>query len=766
MSIALLCLIAIALLIILNYPPLRRILITKWLIPAFSKHVPKISATEQAALNAGDVWWEGDLFRGNPDWKKWLSYTPPALSMEEQAFLEGPTETFCRMIDDWDITHVDLDLQPQAWQFLKEQGFFGLIIPKEYGGKAFSALAHSEILAKVCARSIVAATTIGVPNSLGPAELLIHYGTEEQKKYYLPRLARGEEIPCFALTSPDAGSDAASITDSGVICKHVFNGQEKLAIKLHFNKRYITLAPVATLVGLAFKLYDPHHLLGNQVDIGITCALIPVTTPGIEIGRRHFPANNPFQNGPLKGDNVFIPLDMIIGGADYAGKGWIMLMECLAVGRGITLPSNCSGGSRVAACAASAYARIRRQFHVPISSFEGIEKVLARMTGRAYAAESMRVFTAGAVDQGVAPAVASAITKYHVTEIGRLSGIDFMDVLGGKGICLGPRNFAGRGYQGAPIAITVEGANILTRNLIIFGQGALRCHPYLLKEVDALHETDPQKQLIDFDKVLFSHLFYALCNFGKTFWLGLTQGLSQLFAPHSIRAYYQQLSRYSTVLAFVSDITLALLGGNIKRKENLSARLGDVLSFLYMGSTVLKRFHSQGEPEDDLPIVHWAMQDILFQLYNALDQFLNNLHPRPIAWLLRFIIFPFGNHAKPPSDALEARVVKSMMQPNDVRARLYGNAYIAADPNNKIGQLEVAFSQVDQADFLLKKIKNASLEKHYPPLSFEQQLEEALALQIINREEMSYLQHYERLREEIIAVDDFTNEVLLNKIAN
>lgn len=750
-----------AVLVLLNSTLLRQKLITARLIPVFLKSLPRISTTERAALEAGDVWWESDLFRGNPDWNKWLKLETKKLTAEEHAFLDGPTETFCKMINDWDITAIHLDLRPEEWQFLKDNGFFGLIIPKKYGGKEFSALAHSEILAKVSACSVVACTIIGVPNSLGPAELLMHYGTEEQKNYYLPRLARGEEIPCFALTAPDAGSDAAAITDSGIICKHMFDGKEKLAIRLNFNKRYITLAPVATVIGLAFKLYDPEKLFSDKIALGITCALIPATTPGIEIGRRHFPLNIPFPNGPLHGHDVIIPLDWIIGGSDYVGQGWRMLMECLSIGRGITLPASSSGGARVAACATTAYARIRRQFNLPIGSFEGVQKVLARLCAKAYISESLRTLGANAVDLGLAPAVASGITKYHTTELSRQVSFDVMDVLGGKGICLGPRNFAGRSYQSIPIGITVEGANILTRNLIIFGQGALRCHPYLLKEVSALQETDKQKRLVEFDKVLFSHVAYSFGNFIRTLWLGVTSSLFlQVSASYRVKRYYQHLSRYSAALAFLSDVTLALFGGTIKRKENLSARLGDIFSFLYMGSAVLKRFQEQGEQKTDLPLVDWAMHDILFQIQDAFDQFLYNMRPTPVAWLLRFIVFPLGRHHKQPADYLEADIVKSMMQPGQMRDRLYGNAYIASDPQNIIGQLEKALHQVDIAAPLIKKLKATKELIQVPPLTLEEMILEATKLGIITKDEASFISEYNKLRWQLIAVDDFSNEEL------
>src|SRR3981081_1920864 len=475
---------------LLNVRTLRKALLTRPFLKTYLKLLPAMSQTEKEALEAGTVWWDGELFTGAPHWPKMLAAKPPHLSAAEHAFLEGPCEELCRMLDDWNITLDRADLSPQVWEFLKTRGFFAMIIPKKYGGLEFSAYAHSCVLAKISSRSATASSTVAVPNSLGPAELLNHYGTEEQKNYYLPRLARGEEVPCFALTGTPAGSDAASIPDTGIVCRGTWLGREVIGLRLNFSKRYITLAPIATVIGLAFRMFDPERLLGGKTDIGITCALIPRNTPGVSIGRRHFPINIPFQNGPILGKDVFVPLDFIIGGPKMAGSGWRMLVEQLSVGRCISLPSNATGGSKGAVWATGADARIRRQFNMPVGKFEGVETVLARMVGLTYTMDAARSVTAGAIDGGEKPSVPSPMLKYHVTELGRMVANDAMDVHGGKGICIGPKNYLARGYEVIPVAITVEGANILTRSLIIFGQGAVRCHPFVLREMTAARNPD------------------------------------------------------------------------------------------------------------------------------------------------------------------------------------------------------------------------------------------------------------------------------------
>ncbi|MGH8740607.1 MAG: acyl-CoA dehydrogenase, partial [Burkholderiales bacterium] len=512
---------------VLNVPYLRRAIITERILALYRRILPDMSQTEKEAIDAGTVWWDGDLFSGKPDWDRLLKTPQPRLSAEEQGFLDGPVEQLCAMCDDWEITHERLDLPPQVWQFVKDQGFLGMIIPKEYGGLGFGALGHSAVVQKLATRSSTAAISVMVPNSLGPGELLLHYGTDEQKRHYLPRLAKGLEVPCFALTSPEAGSDAASIPDFGVVCKGAWQGKEVLGMRVTWDKRYITLGPIASLLGLAFRLYDPEKLLGEQTDLGITCALVPTSTPGVNIGRRHLPLNAAFQNGPNSGKEVFMPLDWIIGGPEYAGKGWMMLMGCLAAGRAISLPTSAVGGTKGLVRFTGAYARVRSQFKTPIGKLEGVEEALGRIAAHCYMMDATRIMTAGAVDLGEKPAVLSAIAKYHMTERARWCVNDAMDIVGGKGICLGPNNWIGRGYQIAPVAITVEGANILTRTLIIFGQGAIRCHPYVLREMRAAKEMQGAEASREFDDAFTSHVGHVLRNGIRAFVYGITAS----FAP-------------------------------------------------------------------------------------------------------------------------------------------------------------------------------------------------------------------------------------------
>jgi acyl-CoA dehydrogenase len=571
---------------LLNVDGFRLRYVTRPFLRTYRRLLPSMSDTEREALEAGTVWWDGELFTGRPDWKKLLSARAPRLSAEEQAFIDGPCEELCRMIDDWDITHRRADLPPEVWDFLKRKGFFAMIIPKRYGGLEFSAYAHSCVLVKLASRSATVSSTVAVPNSLGPAELLLHYGTEEQKNHYLPRLARGEDVPCFALTAPRAGSDAASIPDTGVVCRGMYEGREIVGLRLNFSKRYITLAPVATVVGLAFRLYDPDRLLGgDRTDYGITCALIPRGTPGLSIGRRHFPLNVPFQNGPLSGKDVFVPLDCIIGGPKMAGQGWRMLVEQLSVGRCISLPSNAAGGAKAGIFASAAYARIRKQFGQPVGRFEGVEAALTRMAGAAYIVDAARSVTTGAIDGGERPSVPAAMLKYHCTELSRQVANDAMDVQGGKGICLGPKNYLGRGYQVVPVAITVEGANILTRSLMILGQGAIRCHPYVLREMNAAKDKDKRRSLREFDRALFGHVGYTLSNAARSFVMATTLArFSETPDDGPTRRYYQHINKFSAQFAFATDMAMLTLGGYLKQKEHLSARLGDVLSSLYMAS--------------------------------------------------------------------------------------------------------------------------------------------------------------------------------------
>ncbi|WP_329350589.1 acyl-CoA dehydrogenase FadE [Vibrio natriegens] len=741
---------------------IRQSLISRKALAVFKKVLPAMSQTEKEALDAGTVWWEAELFKGKPEWKKLHAIQTPKLSAEEQAFLDGPVNEVCAMVNDFQVTHELADLPPEVWQYLKDHKFFAMIIKKKYGGLEFSAYAQSLVLQKLTGVSGVLSSTVGVPNSLGPGELLQHYGTEEQKDYYLPRLAEGKEIPCFALTSPEAGSDAGSIPDYGVVCKGNWEGKEVLGMRLTWNKRYITLAPVATVLGLAFKLRDPQGLLGDKEDLGITCALIPTNVKGVEIGNRHFPLNVPFQNGPTRGKDIFVPIDFIIGGEKMAGQGWRMLVECLSVGRGITLPSNSTGGIKTAALATGAYSRIRRQFKQPIGHMEGIEEPLARIGGNAYVMDAASNLTVAGIDLGEKPSVISAIVKYHCTHRGQQSIIDAMDIVGGKGICIGPSNFLARGYQGSPIAVTVEGANILTRSMIIFGQGAIRCHPYVLEEMNAAY-SDASDAVEKFDKALAGHVSFTMSNLVRSIWFGLSDGLSSS-APtkDATKRYYQQLNRYSANLALLSDISMAVLGGSLKRKERLSARLGDILSQLYLSSAALKRFEQDGRPVEDLPLVHWALQDSLKQAETAVDEFLANFPNKVIARTLRVLIMPFGRVRKAPSDKLDSKVARILQTPSATRSRIGRGQYLAPTEHNPAGKIELALSVILQAEPVFDKVCKAQ-GKRRPFLRLDMIAEEGLEQGIINQEEAELLREAEQHRLDTINVDDFEPEQLAAK---
>jgi acyl-CoA dehydrogenase len=749
--------------VVFGVPFLRRLLVSRTVLKIFRKILPQVSQTEQEALDAGTVWWDGELFSGNPHWNKLLALPKPSLSAEEQSFLDNEVEQLCAMLDDWDITHVRQDLSPQVWQFIKDKGFFGMIIPKEYGGLQFSAQAHSAVVTKVASRSGTAAVTVMVPNSLGPAELLLHYGTQEQKDKYLRRLAKGEEVPCFALTGPFAGSDAGAIPDVGIVCHGDFNGQSNvLGVRVTWEKRYITLAPVATLLGLAFKLYDPEHLLGAEESRGITLALIPTDTPGVNVGRRHFPLNCAFQNGPTTGKDVFIPMDYIIGGTQRIGHGWRMLMECLAAGRSISLPASATGGSKMAARTSGAYGLVRKQFKVSVGQFEGVEEALTRIAGNLYVMDAARKLTAQAVDLGEKPSVISAIVKYHCTERGRSLINDAMDVHGGKGICLGPDNYLGRAYQQMPIGITVEGANILTRSLIIFGQGAVRAHPYVLKEIQAAHDQNKKRAVHDFDTALFGHVSFALCNAVRSLLFALS-GARLINAPTAepTRHYYQLLTRYSTSFAFAADIAMLVLGGGLKRREKLSARLGDVLSQLYLCSAVLKRFEDDGRPEEDLPLLHWAMQDGLYRVQTAFDGVMQNF-PNPVAaLLLRALIFPLGQCRKPPSDALGHQVAVALAKQGGARDRLTAGMYLPQDENDAVGALEAALSSTLACEPLQAELAQARKAGKLKAMNELGQIAEARALDLITAEQAAQLERDYALRRKVIMVDDFAPEQML-----
>jgi len=748
--------------LLLGLAPLRRTLVAKPLLAWYRRQLPPMSQTEQEAIAAGTVWWDGELFSGRPNWNKLLALPRPMLSAEEQSFLDNETEQLCAMVNDWETSQLHQDLPPQAWQFIKDKGFLGMIIPKKYGGREFSATMHSQVIQKLATRCSAAAVHVMVPNSLGPAELLLHYGTEEQKNHYLPRLAKGLEVPSFALTNPHAGSDAASIPDFGIVCKGTWEGSEIIGMRVTWEKRYITLGPIATLLGLAFRLHDPDRLLGaqfgNREDIGITCALVPAGTPGVDIGRRHNPLNAVFQNGPNWGKDVFMPLDWIIGGPKMAGQGWRMLMESLAAGRSISLPSSSCGYSKLAARATGAYARVRSQFKTPIGKFEGIEEALARIGGNLYIMDAARTMTAGAVDLGEKPSVISAIVKYHLTERSRVVINDAMDILGGKGICLGPRNFMGRAYQQLPIVITVEGANILTRSLIVFGQGAIRCHPFVLREMNAARDAD----LKDFDAALFGHLRHVLANEARAFVMAITGSrfvAVPLAAAPQTRRYYRHLTRLSSALAYASDVSMLALGGSLKRREKISARLGDALSMLYLASAALKRFEDEGRQEDDLPFLHWSVQDALARAARALSGAAANYPSRLVGALLRAVIFPLGRHFAPPGDALGHEVADLLIAPSATRDRLSAGMYLPKAESDPIGCLEAALEAAIQAEAIEAKIRAAEKSGTVHGRTPEELAQSALAMQVITGEEHAVLERAAQLRDEVIRVDDFPQDL-------
>ncbi len=755
---------AFAALVLLNIDAIRLRYVTKPFLMVYRRMLPTMSDTEREALEAGTVWWDGELFTGKPDWPKLLSAKAPQLTAEEQAFIDGPCEELCRMIDDWDITHRRADLPPQVWDYLKKKGFFAMIIPKAYGGLGFSAYAHSCVLVKLASRSATCSSTVAVPNSLGPAELLLHYGTEEQKNHYLPRLARGEDVPCFALTGPRAGSDAASIPDTGVVCRGTWEGKEVVGLRLNFSKRYITLAPIATVIGLAFKLYDPDKLLGgDKTDYGITCALIPRNTPGVTIGRRHFPLNVPFQNGPLSGKDVFVPLDAIIGGPKMAGQGWRMLVEQLSVGRCISLPSSSAGGAKAGVYASTAYARIRKQFAQPVGKFEGVEAALTRMAGAAYIIDAARSVTSGAIDGGEKPSVPSAMLKYHCTELGRKVANDAMDVHGGKGICLGPKNFLGRGYQVVPVAITVEGANILTRSLMILGQGAIRCHPYVLKEMNAAKVKDKARSLREFDEALFGHAGYTISNAARSLVMAMTLArFSDAPTEGATQRYYQHINKFSAAFAFATDMAMLTLGGYLKQKEHLSARLGDVLSALYMASMVLKHYENQGRPEADLPLVEWSCRTLLYEAQEQLHGFLRNFPNRWVAGLMRIVIFPRGRTYFAPSDRLGRKIVEPLMMPSETRERLSHGIYKTVEPGNPIGLLQEALVLSMSAEPLEKRLRVEGVKTgRITALDLPGQIEQAVSIGLLNAAEAQLLRDYDRKVMDIVNVDDFSTEELM-----
>ncbi len=740
--------------VLFGIPALRQRLVTPPLMRFMAGYLPRISDTEKLALEAGTVWWDGDLFSGRPSWSKLLDFEPRALNPEERAFLDGPVVELCRMIDDWEA-HRTGDLPPAVWDFMKSRGFFGMIIPKEYGGLGFSAAAHSAVITRIASRSVAGAVTVMVPNSLGPAELLLHYGTDAQKRRHLPRLARGEEIPCFALTEPGAGSDAASGQSRGTVCRGVFEGENVLGMRLDWEKRYATLSPVATMIGLAFTLHDPERLLGGKEDLGITCALVPSDLPGVEIGRRHDPLGVPFLNGPTTGVDVFVPLDFIIGGPEMAGQGWRMLMESLAAGRSISLPALAAGAAEVTARVTGAYASVREQFGVPIAAFEGIEERLARIGGLAYLMNATRGLTAAAVDAGEKPSVLSALVKAYMTEFMRITVNDGMDVLGGAGISRGPRNMLAAAYMALPIGITVEGANILSRSLIIFGQGAIRCHPYVLEEIHAVETRD----LGRFDRAFFGHLGFVLSNCFRAWVLGLTGGRpARSGRGGPMETYVGELSRMSAAFTFTADVTMALLGGTLKRKEMLSARMADALAWMYFGSAIVKRFEDEGRPAVDLPFARWGLEKALFEIQSALSDFLRNFPSPWVRRAVRMSVFPLGARRRPPDDRILGEVAASLVFGAEGRLRLTPDMYIPPPEEPGLGFLEGALAQAVRARPVERKLHELVRRGKLVRADRPSMVKAGLAAGLITGDEARVVLEADVARNEVIQVDDFGPE--------
>ena len=737
--------------LILSVPPVRRQVVTRWLMRPLRVRLPRMGDTERIALEAGTVWWDGDLFSGAPDWRKLLDFEVRPLSDRERAFLDGPVEELCAMLDEWTIAQAG-DLPPQVWDCLKRHRFLGMIIPEEYGGLGFSAIAHSAVVTKLASRSVTAAVTVMVPNSLGPAELLLRYGTEAQKRDYLPRLAAGQEIPCFALTGPEAGSDAAATQSLGVVCRGTYEGREVLGLRLTWRKRYITLAPVATVIGLAFRLRDPERLLGGAEDRGITVALVPSRLPGIEIGRRHDPMGIPFQNGPTSGHDVFVPIDFVIGGPAGVGEGWRMLMESLVAGRSISLPALSVGAAQLAARVVGAYATIREQFDTPIGRFEGVEEPLARIGGWTYLMSAARIVTAGAVDAGERPAVVSAIAKGYLSEGMRAVLKDAMDIRAGAGICRGPRNMLARAYAAAPIAITVEGANILTRSMIIYGQGALRCHPYVREEMTALAAGDRAR----FDRAVVGHLGFVLVNAARAFLLGLTGArLARPPVPGPLAPHLRRLSRMSAAFALVSDAAMITLGGQLKRREKLSGRLADALAWLYLASASVKRFWDEGQPERDRPILDWVCRYALYQIQSALGGLLDNLPNRLAARALRWTVFPLGARLRPPSDALGGQVARSLLEDRDERLRLTRDIYVPPPDEPGLGRLEAALDRVMEALAVEARIRDAGRTARIDRTPGDARVALALEAGVVTEHDRRRARAAAEARDAVIQVDAF-----------
>ena len=736
----------------------------KWIsdpaFKVFKKVLPPLSDTEREAMEAGSVWWDAELFSGKPDFTALHHYPKPTLTAEERSFIDNELETLLGMLDDQKIVKEDRDLPPEVWEYLRKERFFSLIISKEYGGREFSALANSTIVSRIATRSISTAVCVMVPNSLGPGELLSHYGTQEQKDYWLPRLADGTDIPCFALTGPEAGSDAGGIPDSGVVCYGNHNGEEVLGIRLNWNKRYITLAPVATVLGLAFKLTDPENLLGEKTDLGITCALIPADHTGVEIGERHDPLGLAFMNGPTRGKDVFIPMDWLIGGSDYAGKGWRMLVECLSAGRGISLPALGTAVGHLTTRTTGAYAYVRKQFGMSIGKFEGVAEAMGRIGGLTYLLEATRTLTTTALDLKEKPGIVTAIAKYHMTEMARTVLNDSMDIHSGRAIQDGPMNYLSKHYLGIPVAITVEGANILTRNLMIFGQGATRCHPYVLQEMEAAANPDSKEGAKQFDDLLFKHIKHALGNTFGAFGAALTGSRfikADLSGP--TQQYYREITRLSKALAVSTDFAMLTLGGDLKRKEMISARLGDGLSYLYMATAALKKYEDEGRQQGDLDFVHYAVQHCLHNAAKSLNAAYTNFPVKYVGGLLKTLVFPLGNRYQAPSDDLTVRLAEAMMTPGVQRDRMTTLCYIGESEDDNVGLMERAFEAMYAIKplerKLFKAVKAGTVARKGPLM---ERLEQAKEAGVLTQEEIDQIVAADKLRYKAIQVDHFSHD--------
>ncbi|TFH92823.1 acyl-CoA dehydrogenase [Vibrio ouci] len=740
---------------------LRRKWVSDPAFKMFKKVLPPLSSTEKEAMEAGSVWWDGELFSGRPDFTKLHQYPKPTLSAEEQSFMDNELNTLLEMLDDHKIVKEDRDLPEEVWQYLRKERFFSLIISKEYGGRQFSSLANSTIVTKIATRSISAAVSVMVPNSLGPGELLSHYGTQEQKDYWLPRLADGTDIPCFALTGPEAGSDAGGIPDDGIVCYGEHEGKEVLGIRLNWNKRYITLAPVATVLGLAFKMYDPDGLMGDKKELGITCALIPADHKGVEIGERHDPLGLAFMNGPTRGKDVFIPMEWLIGGQDYAGKGWRMLVECLSAGRGISLPALGTAMGHLTARTTGAYSYVRKQFGMSIGKFEGVAESLGRIGGLTYLLEATRTLTTTSLDLKEKPGIVTAIAKYHMTEMARTILNDSMDIHSGRAIQDGPMNYLAAPYLGIPVAITVEGANILTRNLMIFGQGATRCHPYVLKEMEAAANPDEKQGAKEFDNLLFKHIKHAMGNTFGAFGAALT-GSRFIKADMSgpTQKYYKDMTRLSRALAVSADIAMATLGGDLKRKEMISARLGDVLAYLYMASAALKKYEDEGRQQQDLDYVHYAVQHCLHNGAKSLQEAFSNYPQKAVGRLLKVIIFPLGNNFAKPSDDLTVKLAESLMTPGAHRDRLTNLCFVGKDENDSVGLMENAFLAMYDIKSLERKLMRAAKEGKVARKGLlMDRLAQALEADVLTQEEVDKIVAADKLRYKAIQVDHFSHDM-------